>query len=87
MVLTQSRQTDHWNRTESLERDSHKCENLINDRDDTEDHLGLEKLFNKWQEWKPLFIEKKKNEIGSLPHTIHKNKFQVEYKLKCELNL
>lgn len=32
-------------------------------------------------------IHRKKNEIGSLPHAIPKNKFQVEYNLKCEINI
>ena len=57
----------------------------LNKWQNTEDHLQIEERFNKWYSENYYSEKKRKLDPYLIPYT--KNKFQVEYKIKCEMNI
>ena len=68
------RNIDQWNRIESSELNPCTYSQLIYDKGGKNIQWRKDSFFNKWC-WENLDSHMEKNEIRTLPNTIHKNKF------------
>ena len=78
-----NRHIDQWNRIENPEVDPQLYGQLIFDKAGKTIHWKKDSLFNKWC-WGKFDSHVQKNEIRPLSYTIHKDKFKMDERSKCE---